>query len=109
MHTIRSVVSLLILACVATAVPYAFEDNINTNVCACRALMILSLVYSLSILSVHQARGIVRRNVPPAGSDLFNPGTLSHPWTPVTNIVEELVKDETGKKSSSGAETQTTS
>lgn len=35
----------------------------------------------------------------PAVSDLFKSGTLSHSWTPVTEIVEEFVKDDTtGKK-----------
>ncbi|KAI0094258.1 hypothetical protein BDY19DRAFT_911986 [Irpex rosettiformis] len=77
MHLFNSLVPVLVFACIATAAPHAIS-NFDSSL------------------------GITRRNVPPAGSDLFNPGTLSHPWTPVTNIVEEFVKDETGKKTPSG-------
>ncbi|GJE87687.1 hypothetical protein PsYK624_037700 [Phanerochaete sordida] len=50
----------------------------------------LVLAFPTSISSVSP------RAVPPAGSDLFNPGTLSHPLVPVTNVVSGVVQDETG-------------
>ncbi|EKM61391.1 uncharacterized protein PHACADRAFT_247955 [Phanerochaete carnosa HHB-10118-sp] len=38
------------------------------------------------------------RAVPPAGSGLFNPGTLSHPLVPITDVVSGVAQDETGTK-----------
>ncbi|KIP10071.1 hypothetical protein PHLGIDRAFT_272401 [Phlebiopsis gigantea 11061_1 CR5-6] len=68
---------------------------------------LVALVYaiacfaSVSLAAPSLGKEVFSRAVPPAGSDTFNPGTLSHPLLPVANIASSIVQDETGTNSHS--------